>query len=220
MSHRIEVDSAFTFLADLGDRVWWTPTVRIVHTIGIKNEQNVDVYHFFLDGEAFSPALKAKKDRIHDFHASLLLASMTKEFTSKHRNIWVQPLLRLVRFSIRVECVAPMNAENPFPSLRAMRLSRARSWPGCCRACLDQIPSREEEECVVLTQVAIEHAPILRSDDIETVCPTKLCEFGFREELPLASSLTTSCSNPEDLLKTGPSAVYSCCCCSPRARRA
>jgi hypothetical protein len=78
---------------------------------------------------------------------------------------------------------------NPFPSLRAMRLSRARSWPGYCRACLDQNPNREEEECVVLTQIAIEHAPILRSDDIKTVCPPKLCEFGFRERLPLASSL-------------------------------
>jgi hypothetical protein len=77
-----------------------------------------------------------------------------------------------------------------------------------CRACLDQNPSREEEECVVLTQIAIEHAPILRSEDIETVCPTKLCEFGFRERLPLASSLTTSCSNPEDLLKTGPSSLF------------
>jgi hypothetical protein len=43
MSHRIEVDPAFTLLADLGDRVWWTPTVGTVHTIGIKNEQDVDV---------------------------------------------------------------------------------------------------------------------------------------------------------------------------------
>ena len=70
-----------------------------------------------------------------------------------------------------------------------MRLSRARSWPGYCRACLDQNPSREEEECVVLTQIAIEHAPILRGYNIETVCPSKLCEFGFRGRLPLVSSL-------------------------------
>jgi hypothetical protein len=60
---------------------------------------------------------------------------------------------------------------------------------GVVGACLGQIPSGEEEECVVLTQIAIEHAPILRSYNIETVCPSKLCEFGFRERLPLVSSL-------------------------------
>jgi hypothetical protein len=35
-----------------------------------------------------------------------LLASMTKKLTSKHRDIWIQLWLRLVRFFLRVECVS------------------------------------------------------------------------------------------------------------------
>jgi hypothetical protein len=104
-------------------------------------EKFLSEYHFFLDGEAFSPALKAKKDRIHDFHASLLLASMTKEFTSKHRNIWVQPLLRLVRFSLRVECVAPMNADESF-SIAASNASFSRALMAGVLSCVPRSESQ------------------------------------------------------------------------------
>jgi hypothetical protein len=36
---------------------------------------------------------------------------------------------------------------------------------------LGQIPSREEEKCVVLSQIAVEDAPILRGDDLEVLYP-------------------------------------------------
>lgn len=62
MSHGIEVDAALALLAGPGDRVWWTPIVGIVHPLGVKNEQDVDVLRevlervpFFLDGEGFTP---------------------------------------------------------------------------------------------------------------------------------------------------------------------
>jgi hypothetical protein len=54
---------------------------------------------------------------------------------------------------------------------------------------LGQIPSREEEECVVLGQIAIEDVPILRGDDVETVYPPKLREYGFRERQSFTRSL-------------------------------
>jgi hypothetical protein len=85
-----------------------------------------------------------------------------------------------------------MNADKSFsvPNRCEQRfLPAGAHGRGVVGACLGQIPSGEEEECVVLTQIAIEHAPILRSYNIETVCPSKLCEFGFRERLPLVSSL-------------------------------
>jgi hypothetical protein len=67
---------------------------------------------FLLDGEDFTRAPKARKVWIHDFYARLLLASVTKELTAEHRDIWVRLLLRLVTVSLRVECVAcRMDAE-------------------------------------------------------------------------------------------------------------
>jgi hypothetical protein len=65
-----------------------------------------------------------------------------------------------------------MNADESFsiPNRCEQRFFPARAHGrGIVGACIGQIPSREEEERVVLTQISIEHTPILRSDHIETV---------------------------------------------------
>ena len=138
---------------------------------------------FLLDGEVFTKALKAGELRINDLHARLLLASVADELTAKHRDIRVRLLLCLEALSLRMECVARrMDPDKPRsgPDRSEQRLFplRAHGW-GIVSADLSQIPSREEEECVVLSQVAVEDVPILRSNDVEAVYPPKFCQSGF-----------------------------------------
>jgi hypothetical protein len=92
-----------------------------------------------------------------------------------------------------------MNAEESLstPDRGEQRFFPSRAHGrGVIGACLSQIPSREEQESLVLSQITIEYGAILRGDDVETVCPPKLCEYGFRERLPLASSLYDAMLEP------------------------
>ena len=103
-------------------------------------EKFLSEYHSSLMVKVSLPASKARKARIHDFHAPLLLASMTKKLTAKHRDIWVQLFLRVVRFSLRVECVARrMNADKSF-SVSGTAASNA-SFPRALMAGLLSVPT-------------------------------------------------------------------------------
>ena len=53
---------------------------------------------------------------------------------------------------------------------------------------LGQISGREEEKCVVSSQIAVEDAAILRGDDLEAAGPPNVCEARLRAEIGHARS--------------------------------
>jgi hypothetical protein len=54
---------------------------------------------------------------------------------------------------------------------------------------LGQISGREEEKCVVSSQIAVEDAAILRGDDLEAAGPPNVCEGRFGKRWSPARSL-------------------------------
>ena len=98
---------------------------------------------------------------------------MADELAAEHRDkrVWVR--LRLETAAFRVKRVAGgMHADESFSF--ADREEKGLLPPRThgrhlVDAGLGQIPRREEEESIVLSQIAVKNSPILRCDDLEVV---------------------------------------------------
>src|SRR5262245_2599065 len=182
MAHCVIVHAALALFTGPGEREWRPLVFGALHSVSLQDEQNVHVLRevlervpLLLDREGFTGTKEAREFRIDHLHTRLLLVSVADELAAKHRDKRVRIFLRLETVALRVERVA--RGVHADESLSVAYRGEKRLFPRRAHgghlvgAGLDQISRREEEESIVLSQIAVEHAPILRGDDLESVLP-------------------------------------------------